>query len=336
MIGALASLRDAYDQLAEVAVRRLLSLQALRRGGEAWERQVHQLLEKVEPRHVSHVQLNRIRRHGLPLPTALSFHTIMVQQFEARNINTADSTWKLDRKLTGYAFADRAGVRRPKCDLTVRRFEEIEPAAPLVVKPAFSTGARGVYLCTSLDRIIHLQDVTQLGSWDEMVGHARSLMDDGYRPLPDRWFTEELIMESPGVPARDLKFFAFYGEIQLVLEVVRYPKVRAQFWRPDREPVKVGYYDDKTLVDSLGVTREQVAEAVGISRQIPRPFMRIDMLAGADGLVLGEFTPRPAGFDQLTPAWDRNLGEAWMRAEGQLLADLLDGKRFDAFLASTR
>jgi hypothetical protein len=59
------------------------------------------------------------------------------------------------------------------------------------------------------------------------------------------------------------------------------------------------------------------------------------MLRGEDGLVLGEFTPRPGKYEDFTPAWDRSMGEAWVRADSRLTEDLLGGKGFAAFVQST-
>lgn len=292
--------------------------------------QVAELLEHVDPATVTHPQLRIIERHRLSVRRGLSFRTIMLQRSEAaRHLGVRDRAWLLDDKLAGYRFADALGVRRPQADLTPRAIGDITPAPPMVVKPVRSTGARGVYLVMSDRRIIEPRTTTEHGSWDRVLDRAGRLMADPRRPMRDRWITEELILDGRQ-PARDLKFYAFYGHIVLVQEVVRLPEFLRAFWTPDGQLVETG--KSNTLRGGTGPTKEQVAMVEQISAAIPAPFMRIDMLrVGKRDLVVGEFTPRPGQFEEFDAETDRWLAEEWVRAERRLLDDALAGKTFEVF-----
>jgi hypothetical protein len=300
---------------------------------EEHRERVQQFLDFAPPETIAHPQLRVLEKYGLSIRRGLSFHTIMIQRSEGRRIGVRDVAWTLDSKTVGYRFADQLGLRRPVADLTHRRLTEITPQPMQVVKPLRSTGARGVYLVFAADRILDMRAGDKLSSRDQAVERAQQLMADQRRRLPDRWITEELILDR-GKPARDLKFFCFYGEVLFVQEIERHPTFRACFWSPDGSAIETGKRTG--LTNGYGVTKEQVAFAESISSQIPAPFLRIDMLrSGKRDLVVGEFTPRPGQFEQFDERTDRLMGETWLRAERRLLDDALAGKQFPAFNAAT-
>ncbi len=75
----------------------------------------------------------------------------------------------------------------------------------------------------------------------------------------------------------------------------------------------------KVLFNGLGVTEEEVKMAEQISKKIPAPFIRIDFLRGEDGLVFGEFTPKPGNYDEFDDETDRILGDYFLKAETKLI-----------------
>jgi hypothetical protein len=234
-IASLRALRDACDTLTGGLLARMFNRRRIATGGDQHLRQLEELLAFAEPRHLTHPQLRTIKRLGLSVPGGLSFRSLMVQRGEARRIGGADPGWRLDSKLTGYAFADQLGVRRPQSDGVVYPLDGLPPlTAPAVVKPARSTGAKGVYLCFSSDRILHRSQT--LASWDEAAAHARTLMATD-RPVRDRWIVEELILEAPKTPARDVKFFCFYGQMLFAPRVLwQASRPRARWAPPTSAP----------------------------------------------------------------------------------------------------
>lgn len=326
----LRRMRDSSDALIKREITRSLPLGRLT---AAQKRVANQVLELAEYKDLSHSQLARIRRNKLATPRALSFAQILVMEWESTRLGTAIPGRELDNKRTGYAFADLIGARRPSADESAKPMLELEFETPRVVKPASATGARGVFVGFSPNRFVHLRDQTEFENWESVKQYAAHLMSNEKRPLIDNWFSEELILESDDVAARDVKFYAFYGKVAMALEYVRYPVHKARFWDRDGAPVETGI--SYPSMEGLGITKKDVETVEAISREIPRPYMRIDMLRGHDELVLGEFTPRPGGFEGFNAEWDRRFGEEWIHAEKRLIADLLDGKRFSAFREAT-
>lgn len=328
------TLRGLVDSTRAVVAAALTSLVTRRGMQDARLRdQVQALLAFAPPETIAHPQLRIIERHQLAITRGLSFHQIMIQRSEARRIGVRDRAWLLDDKAAGYRFADAFGIRHPVADMTPRPLAELEPQAPVVVKPANSTGARGVFLVHPPERVVEVRTGNELGSWSGMVERGRALVGSRVRPIRDRWITEELILDDHGQPARDLKFFCFYGRVAFVLEIERLPTIRRCWWDSTGQPTTTGKPSEMT--DGHGITEEQVKLVEAVSLAIPAPFMRIDMLASDNGLVLGEFTPRPGQFEEFDAATDRAMGEAWVRAERRLLDDALAGVKFDTFDLAT-
>ena len=305
-----------------------------------WLTRAQVLLEEVSPDALTHHNIKKIERHDLKIRRALSFKWFMAQESESRRLGLTSPAWMLDQKIDAYRFIDRIGVRRPKSDLETHRLSRAPITPPTVLKPRRSTGSRGCYLITSPQSIVHVRDGASFQSLDEMKEHAHTLMApsrENARPLPDRWMVEELILEdhAAGTPARDLKFFCFYGEVVLYLEVRRHGgKSEYSFRTPDNRPVAPGNWNYEYF-EGQGASTEEMDLARQISLEIPHPFCRIDMLKSEDGLVFGEFTPRPGGYNRFSPEWDRRMGEAWVRAQHRIFIDALHGKNFENFVRAT-
>lgn len=303
-----------------------------------WRQQAQDLLDDVSPDHLSHYLVRLIERNDLKIRRGLSFASFMVQESESRRLGAQSNAWLLDNKLAAYKFIDAINVRRPETDLRQYKFKEVAPRSPAVLKPVRSTGSRGCYLIYSESKIVYVPDGSIFSSWQEMSTHAQTLMDpDQRRPLPDRWMIEELILEDSSLetPAPDLKYFTFYGKVLMVLEVRREGGTpRYSFIRPDNSSIKPGGWDYEYF-EGAETAPEDIELIQTISTQIPHPFLRIDMLKSEDGLVFGEFTPRPGGYNRFYRRWDRLMGEEWALAQNRLLKDLLAGKRFDAFVQAT-
>lgn len=336
---AALAVSENSDTLLKANINRRMSVRAVRQAEEGYfGEEVQPLLDQASPHHVTHNVLRRIERQGLSIRRGLSFSAQMIAMSEARRLSVLRPSWQLDAKNSAYAFLDRLDVRRPQSDSRAYRFAEIPEQIPGVVKATKSTGARGCYLIFSPEKIVHVKDNKTFTSLEEYRAHAEGLMSGagGTRKLPDRWMVEELILEDSQTTtaARNLKFYCFYGEVLFMQESRREPDLEVTFWTPDGQPTVTGRYEELAF-DGVGLTTAQVETVARISREIPHPFMRIDMLNGEDEMVFGEFTPRPGSFDEFNDHWDRAMGEAWARAESRILEDLLRGKRFDAYLEST-
>lgn len=99
---------------------------------------------------------------------------------------------------------------------------------------------------------------------------------------------------------RDLKFYTFYGECPLVLEIDRNKnKTRYCWWDENGDVMPTGKYEGE-LFRGDGFDKNLLDIAKATSLRIPAPFIRIDFLNANPQPVLGEFTPRPGIFIGLT------------------------------------
>ncbi len=267
----------------------------------------------------------------LPLAELSSFSANLTLRLRQRQLGALLPEWVLDNKLVAYRFVDALKIRRPWLSDQRYTLEEIPIKPGTVIKPYNGAGSRGVYLILSSKKI---RDVKR----SQFLDDEKVLKDNMQKDLllgwvdQDEWLIEELVMEDEqqDLPARDLKFYCFYGKVGLILEIRRFPELRYCWWAPNGEIVRTGKYED-SLFAGEGASPKDIALAASLSSNIPAPFIRIDFLKTHKGLVFGEFTPKPGNYDQFNQAIDRKLGDYFLDAEHRLVDDLLNGKQFEPF-----
>lgn len=228
-----AKLVSTTDKIVNAEVERALHPNRLRRGGDTHLKSLERLLQQVSPHHIGHSLLKRLNRKGLSPGRTHSFYHRLCLAASRDNKKQLLPHWKLNSIGAGYRFVDALGVRRPQNSPAPTRFRDLEFSVPCVVKPWRGTNSRGCYLVYGDDRIVHVKDNSEFRNWSEVEQHAASLMAPerkGTR-LRDSWTVEELILEDAKrrVPARDYKFYAFYGEVHLVQEIQRAPERRMSY-----------------------------------------------------------------------------------------------------------
>lgn len=298
------------------------------------------LANTIKQDFVTYDLYRKFGKRKLNITDSISFQNIIVQNGESKRLGNPYYARMLDKKLDAYKFADKVGFRRPYTDPKVYKFSELEPQkGPVVVKPTSATGAMGVYLIYSDNYILSAREGNILNSWDELVKDVEMKKEQDKNRVrkyfkKDTWMVEELIVDpnSPKYPT-DLKFYTFYGEVMLILELNRNGEDRYQFWNANHEKVATGAFDQEhqILHDAKGFNVKDLDEIIRFSLEIPAPFMRIDMIQGDNELVFGEATYYPGGFHTYNDEWDRKLGEAYINAEARLKKDLLNGKEFNHF-----
>lgn len=269
----------------------------------------------------------------LPLEPAASFRASLNMRIRQQQLSGTLPEWMLDDKQRAYDFIDRLGFRRPWAAEESYTASELPKMHSVVIKPAAGAGSRGVYIVHDFDDIIDIKRSVKLTGWDALV---QSMNEDlrTNQVSDDRWNIEELIMEDVkhSIPAADVKFYSFYGTVGLVLEIIRYPELKYCWWTADGQRVHTGKYEDEPF-KGKGITPQEVQMASYISGQIPAPFTRIDFLRSEDGLVFGEFTPKPGNYDGFDTPTDQWMGDYFLEAQGRFEQDLLDHKAFTAFTA---
>lgn len=278
---------------------------------------------------ISEATVRRAENLGVSLPA--SFAACLTQRSKKREQYQLPE-WELEDKYAGYAFADQLAVRRPQLWQRDVSFSAIESRPDIVIKPAQGVYSNGVFLVDEAKGIFDVQASRRVPSWEALGSQVQSHLGSG-KVAEDRWLVEELIrgQGSSWVPADDIKCYSFYGRVELVLQVSRYPAVRHRWVDREGRLVETGKYQND-YIGSADRVRAAVKLAEQISSEIPAPFLRIDFLSGQEGLVLGEFTPRPGAYHRFNRDIDRRLGESYLDAEARLFDDLLTGKRFEAFV----
>jgi TupA-like ATPgrasp len=244
---------------------------------------------------------------------------------------------KIARKRAARLFAMKLGMRVPEQFQDGVPHRDIVIRSPCVVKPLSEDGGVGVHAIVERDgTFVDLFDKEKsYASLDELKARFASLLAQK-KVRVDEWLVEELILPPSGslADSRDLKFFAFYGEIGYVLQIDRWSKerpVRAMF-TPEGKAVDVStFYSIPKQPFEPTFSQNDIDYISKLSSQLPWPGIRIDVLNGKDGLVFGEFTVNPGAYGGFHDEPDQFLGNLWAKAAGGIHDDLLLGKKFTTY-----
>ncbi|MCE7792426.1 teichuronopeptide biosynthesis [Salipaludibacillus sp. CUR1] len=294
------------------------------------------ILNGLKPDEVPEFLLRGMEdRNTASLEPLSSFRGQLTTRLRRRQLGEILPEWELDDKQAAYKFAENHGFTIPAVNETVWTAASLPKEKGTVIKPVNGAGARGVYLIVNDDHILDVKRsevLTNVSELDENMAEDLHLN----WVSSDQWKTEELFYndQTYSEPARDLKFYCFYGKAALILEVKRFPEPAYCWWTPEGKPVRTGKYE-KALMKGNGFSQADLAEVEEFSLKIPAPFCRIDFLSSDKGLVFGEITPKPGNYDHFNKQTDQLLGEYYLQAEGRLMSDLLNGKPFPEFRNNT-
>jgi len=269
--------------------------------------------------------------NSIPLQQAASFRGSLNIRMRQKQLNDHLPEWPLDEKRLAYNFAKQLDLSIPKIDEKTYTKDTLPFQEGTVIKPVDGAGSRGVYLIHASDDLYDVKRSKQLNNWTGLMESIEKDLQTG-DVSHDQWMVEQLIYEnrSKKTPARDMKFYCFYGKVGLLLEIIREPEVRECWWTADGKRISTEKYDD-TLFKGIGVSKEEMDMVGQLSAKIPAPFIRIDFLKGENGLVFGEFTPKPGNYHEFDEKTDRLLGDYFIDAQGRLVDDLLNGKQFEEY-----
>ncbi|MGP5048474.1 ATP-grasp fold amidoligase family protein [Glutamicibacter ardleyensis] len=259
-----------------------------------------------------------------------SFHSLLYWESRKAFNHRENSAWLLDEKLNAYTFAERLGLQTPALELQSFSYNQIPLERNTVVKPLTGVMSQGVFLITS-DAIIDLVNNQKIATFGDLRHSMKTLVENG-TIKEDRWIRERLILDDKNVdqPARDIKFYTFYGQPLLALETARIPKVQRCWYDNYSNLINTGKYSTELFV-GYGIPAEFYEIAARISKNIPAPFVRVDLLASPDGAVVNEITPKPGGAHLFAASIDKSLGNHLVSADARLRTDLISGKTFDHF-----
>jgi hypothetical protein len=216
----------------------------------------------------------------------------------------------------------------------------------VVIKSAFGSASRGVLPLRRSGDGWQIVTRDELVASDELVAVLRDRVSNGQIRGP--FGAEEFLDgEAPGALPTDIKIYAFYGDVQMILaarsqdhgngRAVRYRVLDVHgvdLINADSHPAlspATGRDPEASLaqVDLTLPTPTRLGELVDVASRLSvmmrTPFGRFDLYQVRDRVVFGEVTPRPGGRQWFGSDLDARLGEAWERAQARLAHDLAGG-----------
>lgn len=333
--------RHAGDRAAAVsAYRHLVEHLRLRSELSEHDRELYEIavshLSIDELTHPDVVTIARI--HKRPLTNADSLFRSLIVRRRKKQLGVVPEKYIGIGKANDQLFAESMGIRKPET-LFIGTFDAIpiDLRTDVVLKPMSSSDSIGAYYLFDESNIYSIQHSRRVASWEALSDAV--VAQFGERSLETMVFQiQELVYEDETHPARDLKFYTFYGRIGLILEASRYPSRQYAYFNEDLTPAACGRNHEPrftdpsmTIVDKGGLSAEKLEMVTWMSEQIPVPFMRIDFLNTEAELVFVEFSSAPGMSHTWNDDYDRLLGRYYNEAEMRLVNDLLAGKQFEGF-----
>lgn len=259
-----------------------------------------------------------------------SFKALVFQEARKSFSRPEYTPWLLDDKLNAYQFGDSLGYSTPVLDRKPLALTDLHLESGTVIKPLTGVMSQGVFIIKE-NESIEISSGTVYKDKDSLVARLKELLASK-TIKKDAWIREKLIYSDieEGQPARDLKFYTFYGQVKLVLETIRTNGTVRCWYDQSLNTIDTGKYSRK-LFPGNGIPLEYFKAAEHIGSAVPSPFIRIDFLASNEGVVLNEITPRPGGSNQFSESVDQSLGEYLITADARLRRDMLQGKQFTNF-----
>ena len=232
--------------------------------------------------------------------------------------------WSWDSKEGGRDLAKIHGVRVPDTLQSLRRPSEIEweglPNA-FVIKPDRGAGGTGVYVLVREGNAFRSLLDDRIVTPSMVVSELAMVVGEGRVGPTVHAETAALIHDRPSF---DWKMYAFQGRVELIRQIDRVRR-RHKFYDPQwqewpvRELIDKGSTVDRRLPlpyapDALTFAAEVLSSAVRV------PFVRVDLFESDQGVVFGEFTPRP-GRQRFALWMDEHLGRCWEKSEVYLMLD---------------
>ena len=208
-----------------------------------------------------------------------------------------------------------------------------------VIKPTFASTSIGVYLLQrSDDGFINLLTHKKY-FWDDIIaiysGVIKIYFPEG-NPQATFIIEELLFGQNNELPPQDIRFYAFQGELGMILKEDHMSSgtVKAMYFDHDFLPMsdvhsKYGVADGATSLETIvdAVVPDNWKELLNIAKRvsisIPTAFARIDLYDTPNGVYLGEVTLTPGTFyyhnrKLMSNSESYRLGRLWLEAEQRM------------------
>lgn len=241
----------------------------------------------------------------------------------------------LHHKQRARNFVEELGVAVPQELAEYSSVDQINlDALPenFVLKPVFASSNIGVLVLT------RLEDGTYFDAMREKAFTAEGILEmqqnalERFKPAEPKWIVEERVLgEFDSAVPNDYKFYAFKGRIGMIHSVERAaPRAKHSYFLGDFTPINdpndefVEIVLENLLEKTVAEPPKQATQLIETtqlnSKALPTPFARIDMYAGKNGPVFGEFTLVPGTFyyedrEKMKEPLSNYLGMLWQQAE---------------------
>lgn len=233
--------------------------------------------------------------------------------------------WDWETKLGVRGLAESVGIPTPQLlqgPVPVEGLDWSVLPEAFVIKPDRGASKKGVYVLrrtrqSSFHDLIRDREV----SIAQIEKEIQSLARDGVISAK-RIIAEQALLREEGAIAFDWKCYAFQGEVSVIWQISRKDGSRRSRmldggWR-DLGNVRRGLEGSSNLPPPDHP--EQILDAaLRLSRAVPVPFVRVDLYESDGSVFLGELTPMPGSSQRFSRTLDKAMGEAWARAETQLM-----------------
>lgn len=273
----------------------------------------------------------------------LDYLELLKNRIEGKELGVPD--W-MGEKRSIRPFARMIGVRTPKLFFEASLDDLPRMAFPdeFVIKPTFASTSIGVKLLkkTGTGKFQHLVSGEKVDI-EEICNEFEAISE---RFLGEKrkgsYVVEQLLRDRSGnFPPRDIRLYAFQGEIGLIIAEDHFNgPARASYYDENfnlLEDVHELYGIDPKVEHLEKIVQEPAPEnaerilavARRISVSLPTEFCRIDLYDTAEGVVLGELTFYPGTFyyrnrKLMSEIESQRLGRIWQNSKAKLSgSDLL-------------
>jgi len=275
-------------------------------------------LSHLNPAHITTKDSGRIGHYSMGASFRILISNYILEKSFMKNFSIAPGA---NDKIADGRFVETLGYPIPKViKKNIPLFEAINHTG-CIIKPITGAAAKGVFLNRGKD-FYHLFDKKTYDK-ESFVRYCDQ------NKLAN--FIVETYVGNDGF-VRDLKFYMFYGDVGAILEIRRgQDGDRHCYYDSNAKVVETGQYAD-SLFEGQGFREEEKLCAIELSKAIPSPYIRIDLISNGNNYYVGELTAHPGGFETFNHEWDFIFGKKFIAARARLTEDLLSGKRFDAYL----
>lgn len=259
-----------------------------------------------------------------------------------------------DKKLIRN-FCDLIGVRTPRVYLRglQKDLENFDFPDEFVLKPAFASTSIGVMLLSNAGNSTFKNLLTsEVVHLDDVLKRCKDIASRYYEDSSQgNFIVEELLRDENGsTPPQDIRFYAFQGEIGMILKedhltgnaahamyfdgnFMPFPDVSQRYSVAEKASALEVIVEAKTPKN----WKELLAVAKRVSVSVPSAFCRVDLYDTPNGVVLGEVTFFPGTFyyrDRkiMSQSEAERLGRMWDDAAERLRGSVSHEKLNDQFV----